>query len=124
MPCILFFKFEARLAKSIFSEKMLAISHGYLIFRGFMIMPNLDSLQLSLDRYRAKESSLSELLQQCRHHEPLLDRLPPAFAQVWHALLDRLESSALFDEESCSFSRHELLDHLAQWIAKARLRGA
>jgi hypothetical protein len=37
-------------------------------------------------------------------------------------LLDRLESSALFSEESCSFSHGDLLDSLALWMDKAELR--
>jgi len=39
---------------------------------------------------------------------------------VLHGLVDRLESSALFSEESCSFSQHDLLDSLQLWIDKAR----
>ncbi|MFS2053286.1 hypothetical protein ACEN8K_31020 [Variovorax sp. CT11-76] len=35
-------------------------------------------------------------------------------------LLDRLESSALFSEESCSFSQKDLLDNLSLWVDKAR----
>ena len=41
-------------------------------------------------------------------------------AQVLLQLLDRLESSALFTEESCSFSQTDLHTHLHGWIAKAR----
>ena len=35
-------------------------------------------------------------------------------------LLDSLESSALFTEESCSFSQRELHDSLGLWLDKAR----
>ena len=35
-------------------------------------------------------------------------------------LLDRLESSALFTEESCSFSQTDLKQHLQTWLDKAR----
>jgi len=35
-------------------------------------------------------------------------------------LLDRLESSALFTEESCSFSQTDLLDSLAMVLDKAQ----
>jgi hypothetical protein len=38
---------------------------------------------------------------------------------VWLGLLDRLESSALFSEESCSFSQSALLDNLDMWLQKA-----
>jgi hypothetical protein len=41
---------------------------------------------------------------------------------VLHALLDRLESSALFAEESCSFSQTDLLDSLQLWLDKAQLQ--
>jgi len=34
-------------------------------------------------------------------------------------LLNRLESSALFSDESCSFSRHDLLDSVQSWLDKA-----
>jgi hypothetical protein len=34
-------------------------------------------------------------------------------------LLNRLESSALFTDESCSFSRHDLLDSFQLWLDKA-----
>jgi hypothetical protein len=37
-------------------------------------------------------------------------------------LLDRLESSALFSEESCSFSQKDLLDNLQLWAEKAQAR--
>jgi hypothetical protein len=43
-----------------------------------------------------------------------------AAGAVWLGLLDRLESSALFSEESCSFSQSALLDHLDAWLAKAQ----
>ncbi len=52
----------------------------------------------------------------------LLQALPPAFTDVWHNLLDRLESSALFAEESCSFSQQDLIDSLQLWIDKASQR--
>ena len=46
--------------------------------------------------------------------------LPPRYDAVLLNLLDRLESSALFTEESCSFSQRELHDSLALWLEKAR----
>jgi len=36
--------------------------------------------------------------------------------------MDRLESSALFSEESCSFSQRDLIDSLQMWADKAALR--
>ena len=57
---------------------------------------------------------------QARGHGALLQALPDRYATVLHDLLDRLESSALFSEESCSFSQSGLLDNLQLWIDKAR----
>ena len=43
-----------------------------------------------------------------------------SLATALQQLLDRLESSALFSEESCSFSQKELLDSLQLWMDKAQ----
>ncbi|MBA4328791.1 MAG: hypothetical protein C0428_11235 [Polaromonas sp.] len=55
-----------------------------------------------------------------RGQTALLAALPPPFASVLQHLLDRLESAALFSEESCSFSQKELLDSLQQWLDHAQ----
>lgn len=55
-----------------------------------------------------------------RQYTTLLAALPPRYGEVLLNLLDRLESSALFSEESCSFSQKDLLDHLQAWVDKAR----
>ncbi len=46
--------------------------------------------------------------------------LPARYGEVLGQLLDRLEASALFSEESCSFSQKDLLDSLRTWSDKAR----
>ena len=46
--------------------------------------------------------------------------LPDKFGEVLGSLLDRIEASALFREESCSFSQQGLLDNLQLWADKAR----
>ena len=48
--------------------------------------------------------------------------LPEKFGTVLGDLLDRLEASALFSEESCSFSQKDLLASLHLWANKARER--
>ena len=48
--------------------------------------------------------------------------LPPAFGQVLGDLLDRMESSALFSGESCSFSEIDLDAALQTWIERAQMR--
>ncbi|MDP2032884.1 MAG: hypothetical protein Q8K29_05670 [Polaromonas sp.] len=57
-----------------------------------------------------------------RDQTGLLASLPPPFEPVLQQLLDRLESAALFSEESCSFSQTELLDSLQQWLDHAQGR--
>lgn len=54
-----------------------------------------------------------------RTQETLLAALPPRYGEVLLQLLDRLESSALFSEESCSFSQTDLLANLQVWLEKA-----
>ena len=52
----------------------------------------------------------------------LLPSLPPAFGPVLEGIEQRLQSSAMFGEESCSFSLHDLFDSLDVWLERARLR--
>ncbi|PUE31544.1 hypothetical protein [Limnohabitans sp. Jir72] len=68
-----------------------------------------------------KQGTVSQnvLIQQWRNDAALLG-LPDKFGVVLGNLLDRLESSALFSEESCSFSQKDLLDSLLVWADKAR----
>jgi hypothetical protein len=48
--------------------------------------------------------------------------LPDPFGIVLGNVLDRIEASALFTEESCSFSQKDLLDSLQLWADKARVQ--
>lgn len=50
--------------------------------------------------------------------------LAPRYGDVLNQLLDRLESSALFSEESCSFSQRDLLDAMSQWLQRAQAAAA
>lgn len=63
-----------------------------------------------------------EATERLRAQKELLAALPPRFGEVLHGLLDRLESSALFDGESCSFSQHDLHEHLRGWLEQAERR--
>ena len=55
-----------------------------------------------------------------RQQSVLLGALPPRYTAVLQQLLDRLESSALFSEESCSFSQKALFDSLQVWFDKVQ----
>ncbi|WCM91004.1 hypothetical protein [Acidovorax sp. NCPPB 3576] len=79
----------------------------------------LAELEAALARCRAPGGSATALSEMARAQDALLAALPPRYAEVLHGLLDRLESSALFSEESCSFSQKGLLDSLQQWVDKA-----
>lgn len=76
----------------------------------------------ALARLQQGRSTIAELSQVWRTQTELLSSLPPQYGSVMHNVLDRLESSALFTEESCSFSQKELLDNLQVWIDKASLK--
>lgn len=80
----------------------------------------MQSVQAALDALRAGRLGVQAFSSQVRSHAGPLQALPERYRQVLDDLLDRLESSALFSEESCSFSQSGLLDNLQLWIDKAR----
>lgn len=79
----------------------------------------LQAIQAGLDGVRAGKLAVHAFSEQARAAEDLLSALPPRYREVLVQLLDRLESSALFSEESCSFSQAGLLDSVQAWIDKA-----
>ena len=79
----------------------------------------LNTLRQSLNALRGNSLGVSSFASTARNTHALLEALPPRYAEVWLGLIDRLESSALFSEESCSFSQVDLLDSLAMWLDKA-----
>jgi len=83
-------------------------------------MQELDAIQSALDRLRRDDLGAQTFGAQVRGQEALLQRLPERYRAVLFDLLDRLESSALFSGESCSFSQDGMLDNLQLWIDKAR----
>ena len=82
----------------------------------------IPTLRQALADLRSGALDVHSFSRQARAHQDLLDALPPRFGEVWHNLLDRLESSALFSEESCSFSQTDLFDSLALVLDKAEER--
>jgi hypothetical protein len=84
----------------------------------------IDLLQAGLASLRKGDMTVAAFSSQARDLGPLLEGLPPRYAEVLGTLLDRLEASALFTEESCSFSQADLLDNVQLWIEKARAAGA
>ncbi|MOA01523.1 hypothetical protein D3C78_1209370 [compost metagenome] len=80
----------------------------------------LHALQQGLQQLAAEKITVEELSAQARASSHLLASLPPRYSTVLMDLLDRIEASALFTEESCSFSQSDLLTHLQGWADKAQ----
>lgn len=84
--------------------------------------PALTLLDNALADLQAGQLDTRRFVALARGQTELLDQLPPRYADVLHGLLDRLESSALFDAESCSFSQRDLTDSMRLWLDKAAAR--
>ena len=82
----------------------------------------LDNIKTKLAQFQAGGIRATELTDAARAALVLASSLPPQFGEVLNNILDRLESSALFTEESCSFSQTGLLENLEVWIQKASER--
>ena len=80
------------------------------------------SLSAALDQLRNGQCQVSELAARAADARELRAALPERFDAVLNDLLDRLSASALFGEESCSFSQKDLLDGLQSWLAHAQLK--
>ncbi len=81
--------------------------------------PSLTRLDAALTDLQAGQIDTRRFVALARDQTELLEQLPPRYAEVLHGLLDRLESSALFDAESCSFSQRDLTDSMRLWLDKA-----
>lgn len=80
---------------------------------------SLEAIQQSLDSLQSGTLDTAALLRRLRA-APLPSELPPKYGEVLNNLLDRLESSAAFSGESCSFSQDDLIAIVQAWIDKAR----
>ena len=81
----------------------------------------ISALAHTLDDFAQGAMSVNDLARDWRDgayaHEP---ELPQRYLDVMERLLNQLESSALFTEESCSFSHADMVAALADWLARAR----
>ena len=80
----------------------------------------LEPLEAALQSFAQGTLPAAGLSAAARAQTDLLAALPPRYAEVLNGLLDRLESGALFSEESCSFSQKDLVASLQMWVDKAR----
>ncbi len=84
-------------------------------------LETLDRMNTALALSQNGQLPQSEMIRLWRSESASL-ALPARFDEVLHPLLDRIEASALFSEESCSFSQKDLLASLQMWADKASLR--
>jgi len=87
-----------------------------------MSVAAIATLRTALAALRNDAATDRAFVQTARAQQALFKALPPQFEEVWLGLVDRLESSALFSEESCSFSQTDLLDNLALVLDKAEAK--
>jgi hypothetical protein len=80
---------------------------------------SLRALRSSLDDFRHAHLTAQNFCSTWRSQETLLADLPSRYRHVMEDLLGRMEASALFTEESCSFSLDDLQASLAVWLDKA-----
>ena len=80
----------------------------------------LTTLAQALQAFERGDHTAATLSTLARQQTDLLATLPPRYSEVLLNLLDRLESSALFSEESCSFSQKDLVANLTMWVEKAQ----
>ena len=80
----------------------------------------LATLAQALQAFERGAHTAATLSTLARQQTTLLAALPPRYGEVLLNLLDRLESSALFSEESCSFSQKDLVANLTMWVEKAQ----
>lgn len=88
-------------------------------------MPALEdtaALRRHVQSLRHDQLTVAQFSALARAPKPWLNDLPPAFSTVWDNLLDRLESSALFSGDSCSFSQTDLLASFDMWLDKAEAK--
>ena len=81
----------------------------------------LTTLAQALQAFERGDQTAATLCTLARQQATLLCALPPRYSEVLLNLLDRLESSALFSEESCSFSQKDLVANLTMWVEKAHV---
>ena len=80
----------------------------------------LATLAQALQAFERGDHTAATLSTLARQQATLLTALPPRYSEVLLNLLDRLESSALFSEESCSFSQKDVVANLTMWVKKAQ----
>jgi hypothetical protein len=83
-----------------------------------------EQLGASLDDFEAGRIDMDALIALWRQHGVNEAVLPDAWRNALDGLLMRLESARLFSQDSCSFSRSELLATMREWLKRAQAQQA
>lgn len=79
-----------------------------------------EALARSLAEFEAGRIDLDTLIVVWRQHGCEDAAIPAKWREVLDGLLMRLESARLFSQDSCSFSRSELLATMREWLARVQ----
>ena len=110
-----------RFGFSIWQDNPTALRKGPQLYNARMTpQAQLARLQTALQQLRDGSLTIAGFARLAQDQPSLHETLPRRFNEVLMQLLDRLESSALFSDESCSFSQRDLLDSLQLWLDKAQ----
>jgi hypothetical protein len=77
------------------------------------------SIQHTLQAWLDGSGNSADLIQACRVFYKD-SQLPEKYGTALENVLSRVESSSLFTEESCSFSKKDLANALSIWLEKVQ----
>jgi hypothetical protein len=83
---------------------------------------SLDALRRATNALRAGEIDVRLFAQTVNESASIIAALPPAYERAMTDIVIRLESSAPFAGESCSFNPTDLFDALDVWLTKAQAK--
>jgi len=80
---------------------------------------NYEVAKQLLEHWLAGQAESKDLIKGFRELA-VTDQLPEKYMMALESVISRIESSSLFTEESCSFSKKDLANALEFWLEKAR----
>lgn len=79
-----------------------------------------EALARSLAEFEAGRIDMDALIAVWRRHGCEDTAIPAKWREALDGLLMRLESARLFSQDSCSFSRSELLATMREWLERVQ----
>ncbi len=83
---------------------------------------DLVALREKLGQFADGRVNHADFVAHWRNQPALLSALPPRFGEVLETMLMQVESSALTQAESCSFSSDDFVTAFSQWLERAEVR--